>query len=56
VRESAFLHGKGWFRLDWLLKCPRDGPLWNVEKLADGHYRDGPAGEADSTLTALASL
>lgn len=56
VRESAFLHGQSWFRLDWLLKSPRDGPLWNVEKLADGRYRNGPAIEADSTLSALASL
>ncbi|MBI1309667.1 hypothetical protein GC176_00025 [bacterium] len=56
VRESAFLHGQPWFRLDWLLKRPRDGPLWNVEKLADGRYHDGRTGDADSTLSALASL
>jgi hypothetical protein len=40
AREATFLHAKPFFTLAWLLKRERDGPLWNIEKLADGCYRD----------------
>ncbi|NQV22850.1 MAG: hypothetical protein HQ518_00660 [Rhodopirellula sp.] len=58
VRGSPFVHGKPWFSLSWLLRRERDGPKWNIEKLAAGYYRDEPAanGRANQTLEALSSF
>lgn len=55
LRASSFLRGEAWFRLSWLLKRERDGPQFNVEKLAAGCYRDGvtSTGGAAQTIEAL---
>ncbi|MDA0591537.1 MAG: hypothetical protein O2820_06225 [Planctomycetota bacterium] len=55
LRASKFLRGKSWLTLPWLLKRERDGPQFNVEKLAAGCYRDGATSTAgaDKTLDAL---
>lgn len=55
LRASSFLRGESWFRLAWLLKRERDGPQFNVEKLAAGCYRDGATSTAggEKTIDAL---
>jgi hypothetical protein len=39
IRESPFLHGKGWFKFSWLFGKDRSGE-WNVIKIVENNYRD----------------
>lgn len=51
LRASKFLRGESWFRLAWLFKRERDGPEFNIEKLAAGCYRDGATSTAGAAQT-----